>query len=48
MNTQTAKIPVTQVEFLWSENRTFQERYGDLEPKTSPSFPTLALTIPGS
>jgi hypothetical protein len=41
MNTQTAKIPVTKVELLWSENQTFQDRYGDLEPKTPPSFPTL-------
>ena len=36
-----AKIPVVTVEILWSENPTFQDRYGDLEPKTAVSFPTL-------
>lgn len=41
MTTQTAKIPVARVEILWSENLTFQERYGSLEPKAPPSFPSL-------
>ncbi len=41
MNTTTTKIRVAKVEILWSENPTFQNRYGALEPKTAPSFPTL-------
>jgi hypothetical protein len=41
MSTQTAKIPVTKVEILWSENPSFQDRYGSLEPKSPPSLPTL-------
>jgi hypothetical protein len=41
MNTMTTKIPVAKVEILWSENPRFQDRYGGLDPKTAPSFPTL-------